>query len=188
MSWIKATVSFIHAIRHPDEVAREVEAELRLHIEMRTRSNVEAGMQPDEAQSAAKKSFGDFDRVKNSCCEIRRALPFDYTPLRMGLHVAIAALAGFAALWAVNLPHHNFTGVLRQLIAIAVLTYLFIVVQRARARRRSADDRGHDVFGAQCEMVRINNSLTSEVSNAPFVNIVAHDEQGLTPVERMFKS
>jgi hypothetical protein len=47
----------------------------------------------------------------------------------MGLHITIAVLAGLAALWAVNVPHHNFTGVMRQLIAIAVLTYLFIVVR-----------------------------------------------------------
>jgi hypothetical protein len=32
MSWVKATFSFIHAWRHPDEIAREVEAELRFHI------------------------------------------------------------------------------------------------------------------------------------------------------------
>jgi len=44
MSWIKATNRFLHAWRNPDDIAREVEAELRFHIEMRTRSNIEAGM------------------------------------------------------------------------------------------------------------------------------------------------
>jgi hypothetical protein len=127
MFWIKATTRFIKARRHPDEVSREVETELRFHIEMRTRANVEKGMRPDDAQRAALQSFGDFARVKNDCCEIRRNLPVDYTPLTMGLHIAIAALAGFAALWAVNVPHHNFTGVMRQLMPIAILTYLFIV-------------------------------------------------------------
>jgi hypothetical protein len=35
MSWIKATLSFINARRHPDELTREVETELRFHIQMR---------------------------------------------------------------------------------------------------------------------------------------------------------
>ena len=133
MSWVKATTSFIHAWRHPDEIARDVDAELRFHIEMRTRANVDGGMQPDEASLAALKSFGDFDQIKVRCCEIRRGLPFDSMVLRMGLHIAIAALAGGLAYWAVNTKHDNIMGVLWQLIAIAVLMWLFIVVRRARS-------------------------------------------------------
>ena len=167
MSWTKVTKRFICAWRRPDEMRREVETELRFHIEMRTRANVEQGMKPDDAQRAALQSFGDFEQVRNSCCEIRRSLPFNSTPLRMGLHITIAVLAGLAALWAVNVPHHNLTGVMRQLIAIAVLTYLFIVVRRARSKRFS--DSEH-----------VNSML------APSAKITAYDEQGRTPVERVF--
>jgi len=188
MSWIKATLSFINARRHPDEVTREVETELRFHIEMRTRANVEQGMRRDDAQRAAVQSFGDFERVKTDCCEIQRSLPFDATPLRMGLHIAIATLAGFTALWAVNVRHDNFTGVTRQLIPIAVLTYLFIVVRRARAKRRSDSDHVSGVFVAPSETFRANQSLTSDLPDAPSEKITAYDEQGRTPVERMFKS
>lgn len=177
MFWIKATKRFICAWRRPDEMVREVETELRFHIEMRTRANVEQGMRPDDAQRAALQSFGDFERVRNNCCEIRRSLPFDSTPLRMGLHITIAVLAGLAALWAVNVPHDNFTGVIRQLIAIAVLTYLFIVVRRARTKQ-----------GSDSEHVSANKSLTSDMSDAASAKITAYDEQGRTPVERVFKS
>ena len=170
MFLIKATTRLISAWRRPDEMVREVETELRFHIEMRTRANVEQGMRPEDAQRAALQSFGDFEQVRNNCCEIRRSLPFDSTPLRMGLHITIAVLAGLAALWAVNVPHHNFTGVMRQLIAIAVLTYLFIIVRRTRSKQRS------------------NKSLTSDISDAPSAKITAFDEQGRTPVERVFKS
>ena len=93
MSWIKASTRFISAWRRPDEMVREVETELRFHIEMRTRANVEQGMSPDEARRAALQSFGDFEQVRDNCCEIRRSLPFDSTPLRMGLHISIAVLA-----------------------------------------------------------------------------------------------
>lgn len=130
MSRVKAIVKFVHAWQHPGQIADEVESELRFHVEMRTRANIAEGMTPDEAQLAARQSFGDFDRVKVSCCEIRRGFPFDLRPLRMGLYIAIACLAGGFALVAVNLPHHNLFGVLWQLAAIAVLMCSFLVGRR----------------------------------------------------------
>ena len=186
MSWIKPTLSFINARRHPDEVTREIETELRFHIEMRTRANIKSGMKPDDAQTAATQSFGDFERVKNNCCEIRRSLPFDSMPLKMGLHITIAVLAGLAALWAVNVPHHNFTGVMRQLIAIAVLTYLFIVVRRARSRRLSDSEYVCGTLATASERFRANQSLPSDMSDGSSGKITAYDEEGRTPVERMF--
>ena len=180
MFLIKATRRFICAWRRPDEMVHEVETELRFHIEMRTRANVEKGMRSDDAQRAALQSFGDFERVRNDCCEIQRSLPVDSMPLRMGLHITIAVLAGLAALWAVNVPHHNFTGVMRQLIAIAVLTYLFIVVRRARSKRRPDGEHVNGVLA--------NKSLTSDMPDALSAKITAYDEQGRTPVERVFKS
>jgi len=186
MSWIKATLSFINARRHPDEVTREVETELRFHIEMRTKANIEAGMKADDAKIAAVQSFGDFERVKNSCCELRRGFPFDSLPLKMVLHISIAVMSGLAALWAVNVPHHNFTGVMRQLIAIAVLAYLFIVVRRAKSQRRFDSEYVSGALAAPSEKFSVNRSLTSDMSAS--AKITAYDEQGRTPVERMFKS
>jgi Flp pilus assembly protein TadB len=134
MSRIRATVRFLHAWQHPDEIADEVEAELRFHMQMRARANIEGGMKPEEAQLAARQSFGDFDRVKVRCCEISRSLPFDSGALRMGTHIAIAGLAGGAALWAVNVSHHNLIGLLRQLVLIAVLTCSFLIGRRIKRR------------------------------------------------------
>ena len=171
MSRIKATVRFLHAWRHRDEVSREVEAELRFHIEMRTRANIEVGMRPDQAQLAARQSFGDFDRVKNKCCEISRSLPVDSTVLKMAMYITMAVLAGGAALWAVNMPHHNFTGVLWQLIAIVVIARSFIVGRRAISTKQSKGNRANG-FITDGERFR--------------EGIVAHDEQGRTPVERIF--
>ncbi len=127
MSRIKSTVDFIHAWQHPDEIADEVDAELRFHVQMRTHANIEQGMSPDEARVAAWKSFGDFDQVKVSCCEIKRDFPFDVKPLKMALYIAIACVAGAVSLWAVNIPHHNLFSVLWQVVAIAVLMRSFLV-------------------------------------------------------------
>jgi len=127
MSRVKATVNFIHAWQHPEEIADEVETELRFHVQMRTHSNIEKGMTPEEARLAARQSFGDFDQVKDSCCEIKRGFPFDLKRLRMGMYIAIACLAGAVSLWAVNIPHHNVFSVLWQLVAIAVLMRSFLI-------------------------------------------------------------
>jgi hypothetical protein len=136
MSRIRATINSIRARLHHDEIAREVETELRFHIEMRTRANIEAGMIPDEAQRAALQSFGDFRGFKTECCEIRRSFPFNTSPLRMGLHITIAALAGAAALWTVNTPHHNLSSLLSQLGFVAVLTCLFVIARRMQKPHR----------------------------------------------------
>ena len=84
-------------------------------------------MTHDQAKLAAEQSFGDFDQVKVSCCEIKRGFPFDLKPLRMGFYIAVACLAGGVSLWAVNIPHHNLFSVLWQVVAIAVLTRSFLV-------------------------------------------------------------
>ena len=136
VSRIRATINSIRARLHRDEIAREVETELRFHIEMRTRANIEGGMTPDEAQRAALQSFGDFDNVKSMCCKIRRSFPFDSRVLRMGIYIAIATVAGGVAVWAVNMPHHSFTGVLWQLVAIAVLACAFIAGRRNKRPHR----------------------------------------------------
>lgn len=132
MSRAKATVNFIHAWQHPDEVADEVDEELRFHVQMRMNANIEQGMTSDEAQLAARQSFGDFDQIKDSCCEIKRGFPFNTKALRMALYIAIACVAGGVALVAVNLPHHSPFGVLWQLIAIAVLMRTFLIGRRKK--------------------------------------------------------
>ena len=184
MSRIKATVRFLHAWRHRDEIASEVEAELRFHIEMRTRANIEVGMRPDQARLAARKSFGDFDQVKNTCCEISRSLPVDPTVLKMGMYITIAVLAGGAALWAVNMPHHGIAGVLWQLVAIVVIARSFVVGRRAISTKLQRD-RASSAFVTDGERFRKDKDLSSDIREAHSV-IVAHDEQGRTPVERMF--
>ena len=130
MSRVKATVDFFHAWQRPDEIADEVEAELSFHVQMRTSANIEKGMAPAEAELAARQSFGDFDRVKVSCCEIKRGFPFDLKTIKIGLYISIDYLAGTVALVAVNLPHHNLFGVLWQLVAIAVLMRAFLIGRR----------------------------------------------------------
>lgn len=188
MSWIKGTVRLLHAWRHPDEVAREVEEELRFHIAMRTRANIEGGMTPDEARLAALQSFGDFDRVKVRCCEISCSLPVDSRPLKMGMYLAIAIVAGATALWAVNIPHHSLSAVLWQLVAIAVLARAFVVGRRSISKQRFAGDRARDLFLTRSNRLHQHKISSGDLCEQRSVSIASHDEQGHTPIERVFKS
>jgi predicted permease len=51
-------------------VKQEIDEELRFHLEQRTRKNIADGMSPDEAARAAKRSFGNVQRVREECREI----------------------------------------------------------------------------------------------------------------------
>lgn len=54
-------------------VKREIDEELRLHLEQRTEENIAAGMAPDAAARAARKRFGNFQSVRERCRDIRGA-------------------------------------------------------------------------------------------------------------------
>jgi len=51
----------------PPRVADEVDDELALHVEMRTREFIERGMDPIEARRAAEGRLGDVERVRAQC-------------------------------------------------------------------------------------------------------------------------
>jgi putative ABC transport system permease protein len=50
---------------------REMDEEMRAHIEMRTQANIVAGMSPEEARHAALRSFGGMEQIKEVCRDLR---------------------------------------------------------------------------------------------------------------------
>lgn len=52
------------------EAEREVENELRFHLELLTEANLRRGMTRKEAEEEAAKRFGNVERIKNQCVEI----------------------------------------------------------------------------------------------------------------------
>jgi len=185
MSRIKATLRFLHAWRHPEQIAREVEEELQFHIKKRTAANLESGMTTDEARVAARRSFGNLERFKDECCEISRSVPFNSTVLKMAMYITIAVLAGWTALWVVNTPHHNFSGVLWELIAIVVLARAFVVGRRAISTEQFQRNRASIIFVADGERFREEKGSSSVVSETHSEGIAECDEQARTPVERL---
>ena len=53
-------------------LAEEVDEEVRLHLEMRTRQLIERGLSPDEARAEARRRFGDVDRACRDLTRIER--------------------------------------------------------------------------------------------------------------------
>jgi putative ABC transport system permease protein len=58
-----------------DALDREVDEEIRFHIEMRERANLAAGMAPAEARRAAERTFGDRHRVHEAARTILAGAP-----------------------------------------------------------------------------------------------------------------
>src|SRR5581483_1745397 len=61
------------ALFRKDELEREMERELRFHLEREAEENIRRGMRPEEARRAAALSFGSVERTKEECRDERRA-------------------------------------------------------------------------------------------------------------------
>ena len=61
----------LRALFHKTEMEQELEEELRFHLEQEIEQNLERGMNPEEARSAALRSFGGMERVKEESRDAR---------------------------------------------------------------------------------------------------------------------
>src|SRR5262245_58647333 len=68
---------------------REMDRELRFHLEMEAEENVRRGMAPDEARLAALRSFGGVERFKEECRDVKRNRPLEtlWQDMRFGARV-----------------------------------------------------------------------------------------------------
>src|SRR5262245_7060715 len=71
MEWFNIIRSRLSALFRRESVLRDIEEELRVHVEMETETNIERGMPPDEARAAALKSFGNLGRNTELGYDIR---------------------------------------------------------------------------------------------------------------------
>jgi hypothetical protein len=59
MKWFNILKSRLRALFRCEYVLRDIEEELRIHVEMETETNIERGMSQDVARVAARKSVGN---------------------------------------------------------------------------------------------------------------------------------
>ena len=71
MEWFNILRARLRALFRRESVLRDIEEELRIHVEMETETNIKRGMPPDEARAAALKSFGNLGRNTELGYDIR---------------------------------------------------------------------------------------------------------------------
>jgi putative ABC transport system permease protein len=73
MKTLRTIWSRIRSLWRRREVKREIDEELRFHLEQRTAENIANGMTPEEAAREARKRFGNVQSVREECRETKRA-------------------------------------------------------------------------------------------------------------------
>src|SRR5215218_3968741 len=71
MRWFNVMAARLRALLGRESVIRDIDEELRLHVEMETEQNLARGMSPAEARRAAQLSFGNFDSVRDTAYTVR---------------------------------------------------------------------------------------------------------------------
>ncbi len=71
MRWLNIFATRLRAMLGREAVIRDIDEEMRLHVEMETEANIERGMLPEEARREALKSFGNLGSVRDRAYEVR---------------------------------------------------------------------------------------------------------------------
>jgi putative ABC transport system permease protein len=74
MNWLRAVWLRLRALFRKRQLDAEMDEEMRAHIEMQTRENIKAGMEPEKARRAALRQFGGVESIKETCREQRGTL------------------------------------------------------------------------------------------------------------------
>ena len=72
MRWLRSTSNRLRSLFRKDAVERELDQELRFHLEHQIGENISAGMTPEEARCAALRAFGGVEQFKEECRDERR--------------------------------------------------------------------------------------------------------------------
>ena len=71
MFWLRLIYSRLYGLLRKNRIDREMEDEMRFHLLMRTRENIERGMRPEEAEMEARRRFGNVGRIKDLARDIK---------------------------------------------------------------------------------------------------------------------
>src|SRR5688572_3396659 len=69
--WMQILADRVRALLRRDDVLKDIDEELRAHIEMETEANRELGMTLEDARRSAMKSFGNVGSIKDLAYEVR---------------------------------------------------------------------------------------------------------------------
>src|SRR5215475_15136756 len=83
----------LRALLRKSQMERELDEELRDHVDRQTEQNIRLGMTPEEARSAALKTFGGVEQAKERSRDARgvRRLEDLWQDLRYGMRMLLKA-------------------------------------------------------------------------------------------------
>jgi len=109
-----------------DRAREEVEGELRFHLEERARRYEREGMTPEQARAAARRRFGDYERVRDEVEETMSK--YERAERNAGRMEDLKRDVGFAARQLRRSPGFSAIAILTIALAIGASTAIFSVV------------------------------------------------------------
>src|SRR5215471_7715735 len=159
--------------------SREVEDELRFHIEMRTRDNIAAGMTPEEAAADAMRRFGDYDQLRSICEEIKKERLANALKVMKGVTWLMLG-CGLTLKLATHVTSLQSVGVF--LILIAGLWRLLIHLREIQPDQRRIEAAGQSTLSV---VHTVGDFPSGSFEEPLFTPDSVYDPDGRTPVERV---
>ena len=69
MTWWRKLQLRLRALFQKPKLDAEMDEEMRLHIELQTQENLDAGMNPEEARDTVLRQFGCVESIREMCRE-----------------------------------------------------------------------------------------------------------------------
>jgi hypothetical protein len=179
MTIIKSILRSSGLISRGDASIREVEEELRFHVEMRAHDNIAAGMSAEDAVADAMRRFGDFDHIRTACEDISKERQESLMKLAKGL-LWIMLGCGLTLKLATQSPQLRLVG--HFLTMIAVLWRLLIFLREIRPDQQRIVTAGQPALSV---IHTSGNFSAGDIAEARPRFVPPFDKDGRTPVERL---